>query len=103
MKMRRKKGFEMSINVLVYIIIGVIVLAGLVFMFSGGWKNFMDVINNYRGSDFDNAEKLCLSQCQLDNKHSFCCEEKLVAKEKIFCNNPKLKVDCPINCEGVCS
>ena len=97
-----KKGFEMAISTLVVIILGMMVLIALVLAFTGGWKKFWNTIIGFTGDDIDNAKKLCQSQCDLDQKNSFCCEEKLIAKDKTNCLDERLHIDCGINCEGIC-
>ena len=103
MKKADKRGFELAISTLVVIVLGMLVLLALVLAGAGGFGKFWQAIQGYSGSDIDNLSKICKSQCDLENKNSYCCEEKLLGKEKITCLDKRLNVDCNINCEGVCS
>ena len=97
-----KRSFELAINTLVIIILAMLVLLALSLAFTGGFKNFWEKIKGYSGNDIDNIGKICKSQCDLGNINSFCCENKTLDKEEITCLDKRLKVDCDINCEGVC-
>ncbi len=97
-----KRGFQLAINTLIIIILGLLVLIALTFVFSGGFKRFSDMLKGYSGNELDNLRKICKSQCELGNINSFCCEKKKLGDEEISCLDERLHVDCEINCEGVC-
>lgn len=78
------------------------VLIAIVMAFTGGWQKFLNTVRGYSGSDIDSAAKICQNQCSLEQKYSFCCEEKFLKLEVIKCTDEKLNVQCEINCEGVC-
>lgn len=99
---RNKQGFELAISTLVVIVISLLVLAALIIAFTTGFESFWSKIKGYFGSDIDNANKMCQSQCLLDNKESFCCGEKMINGENTTCLDERLKTECSVNCEGVC-
>jgi len=101
-KRGNKKGFELAISTLVVIVLGMLILLALSLAFTGGFKKFWDTIRGYSGSDIDNLNKICKSQCDLMREQDFCCGDKLLGKEKITCLDKRLKVDCEMSCEGVC-
>ena len=100
---KNKRGLQLAISTIILLIIGILILIALVLVFTGTWQKFQDAIRGYSGSEIDNLNKLCQAQCDLGNKHSFCCEEKLLEGQKITCLDENLDLECNINCEGVCS
>lgn len=102
-KRGNKRGFELAISTLVIIVLAILVLIALILAFTVGWGKFLDTIRGYGGSDIDNLNKLCKTQCDFENKYSYCCEEKSLGKEKITCLDEKLEQDCNIDCAGACA
>ena len=100
--MKNKRGFELAISTLILIIIGIVVLIALTLAFTGQFQYFLNTIKGYSGSDMDNLNKMCQSQCGLGNGYSFCCEEKELGRLNIKCTDKKLDVECNINCEEIC-
>ncbi|MBI2629824.1 hypothetical protein HYW76_01860 [Candidatus Pacearchaeota archaeon] len=105
MSNKNKKGFEMAISMLVVIVLGVVLLIALALAFTGGWKKFIRTTESYSMSDIDALAKICRSQCDMANSQTFCCQERELGgeKEKITCQDERLKVECGINCGEVCS
>lgn len=97
-----KRSFEMAITTLIVIVLGILVLIALALALTGGFDNLMRAIRGYSGTDADNLVSICQSQCDLSQENSFCCEEKLLGKEKTNCQDERLKIDCSLDCEGVC-
>lgn len=102
MKIKDKRGFELAINTIVIIVLALLVLLALVLAFTETGKNFWNTIKGYQGSEIDNLNKLCQSQCDLEQEYSFCCEQRNLGKEKITCLDKRLNIDCEIDCEGIC-
>ncbi len=97
-----KRAFELAISTLVVIVLATLILAVLIISFTIGWKNFWDKISGYSGSETDSMGKICQSQCDMNNEHSFCCEERMLGEETITCEDDRLNVDCELNCEEAC-
>ena len=97
-----KRGFQLAISTIILLILGILVLISLILIVTGQFEAFLDVIRNYGGSDIDNLNKLCQSQCDLKQEYDFCCGEKVIKKEEITCLDDRLSVDCGIDCAGVC-
>lgn len=94
----KKRGMEFAITTLVIIILGMLILGVLTLAFTGTFKKFWTGVKGY-SSDIDNLNKICQSQCDLDNSQAFCCDnEKILEKEKINCTDSRLKLNCNINC-----
>ena len=100
--MKDKRGLELTINTMILIVLGVLILIALILAFTGAWGKFVNTIRGYSGSEIDNLTKLCQSQCDLDNKNSYCCEEKNLKEEKITCQDERLYHECEINCQDIC-
>jgi len=100
--MRNRRGFELAISTMIIITLGIILLIGLVMALTGSFGNLSDKIKGYSMSDIDSLGKICQSQCNLQANWDFCCGEKMLGKEKITCSDDRIKIDCDINCEGVC-
>lgn len=98
----QKKGFELAISTIILLIIGLLVLIALILAFTGVFANFWSKIRGYSGSEVDNLAKLCDTQCRLDNKYSFCCEEKKLGKQNTTCLDERIKIECEINCGDIC-
>ena len=97
-----KRGFELAINTLVIIVLGVLILAALTISFTMGWQGFWNAITGYSGGEIDNISKLCQTQCNLNNVNDFCCGEKMLNEEEITCQDERLDVDCSLACGGIC-
>ena len=97
-----KRGFEMAISTLVVIVLAIMVLVALALAFTGSFDKFVSYIRGFSGSDINNQQKLCQSQCDLNSVQDFCCQEKTISKEKVTCQDKRLDIGCIINCEGVC-
>lgn len=96
-KVKSRKGMEFAITTLVVIVLAMLILAVLAMALTGTWKKLWNSIRGY-SSDSDNLVKICKTQCDLENKQAFCCDEKLFDKEKTNCTDSRLKGDCNINC-----
>ena len=90
-------------STLVVIVLSIVVLAVLIISFTGGFEKFLSVLRGYSGSELDNLNKLCQTQCNLDNKNSYCCEEKKLGKVNITCLDEKIKIECSMDCGGICT
>ena len=66
-----KKGFQLAINTLVIIVLAMLILAVLSIAFTTGFGNFWKSVKGYFGSEIDNLNKICKSQCDMQNKFSF--------------------------------
>ncbi len=99
--MVNKKGFELAISTIIILVLAIIILVALVIGFTIGFQKFWEGIKGVSGSESDNIAKMCRSQCDLENKNSFCCENKTLNGGKIKCSDGSLGIDCNINCDDV--
>ena len=101
-----KKGFEMSINVLIVIVLALLVLAALIIAFTTGFSQFWKIIKGYFMSDVSGIKQACETACTAGNSYDYCCVSRDAdfgnGKEKITCQDLRLKLNCNLNCEDAC-
>lgn len=98
-----KKGMEMAISTMVIIALSVIILALAIFTLTGGWQKLKDFMNGYSESQLDSATKMCNTQCAMESTNSFCCQNKTLGKFSINCQDSRIKINCNLDCSGVCN
>ena len=92
-KEKNKKGLELAISTIVLFALGIMVLIGLVLMFTGQAKNFMEYINIFSSeSNVDAMLSRCVSFADSGpvQEYSFCCEER----EITFADGKKESLTC---------
>jgi hypothetical protein len=97
-----KKGFDISISTIVIIVISIVVLAGLVFLFTKGfglWKTGIDPIGN--SASRSAVIEACNLACTTEDLITFCCEIFSVNEGKILCTDSSLGIDCSLSCAAV--
>lgn len=106
MRKKNKKAFEMAISTLVILVIAVVLLATLLLAFTGGFGKFWNSIKEFFISDIDIVKNACISACDGKLANDFCCKQRQIdfgnGKENVTCADEKLKIQCEINCEGIC-
>ena len=93
---------QLTIGTLVMLVLAMLVLIALILAFTMGWERFLGTIRGYFGSEIDNLNKLCQNQCNLNQEHSFCCEDKELEGEMITCLDERLNFECNMDCTGIC-
>jgi hypothetical protein len=97
-----RKGFDISISTIVIIVISIVVLAGLVFLFTKGiglWNAGVEPLGNSanRGAVIE----ACNLACTTEDLITFCCERFSVNEGKVLCTDSALGIDCSISCVAV--
>lgn len=101
MIIKDKKAMEMAISTLILIVLGIMILVGLISALILQWDNLAGVVNNYMGSDTQQAIDACENDCSFSRQFDFCCTDKKINNVGVSCND--LNVTCSnIRCEGVC-
>ena len=99
-----RKGIELAISTLIVIILGILVLAGLLYIITGGFKQFQGTTKSLLGSAEGSAvQQACKLSCSGNDKLTYCCKNFTVANVQVHCNDDRLAVDCSLSCDGVCS
>lgn len=71
-----RKGQGLSINAIILIVLGVVVLGLLIVGFSVGWKNILPFLST---NNVDQIVTACNSACATQSTFSFCSEKKEVS------------------------
>ncbi len=92
-----KRGFELAINTLILMILGVLLLAILIVFFTMGSSNFMDSIKMYFSySNVDSVVTSCNLFADSNVVYRYCCEQN---KVKYYVNGSKMSGD--FTCHGM--
>ena len=90
-----KKAFEMAISTLVIIILGVMVLVGLILVFTGSisifkssTKPFLDVAQS------SSLKEACSFACGNSDSLTYCCKEYTIDSQKVKCDDKRLNAPC---------
>lgn len=95
MNRRNKKGFELALSTLVYIILALLVLAIMIFIVTGGFKKFQDYLNNVSPSEVQSVKSACRVACEGHQDYDFCTRERDVkSMGKINCTDYRINVTC---------
>lgn len=95
-----KRGIELAISTLILIILGIVILVGLVYMLTGGFKSFKIGTDNLLSSQASSIKEACKLSCTVEDKVTFCCKKFILNNQNITCSDKKLDVSCSIDCKG---
>ena len=103
--MVNKKGLEMAVSTLIVLVIGILVLIGLAYVLTGGFKSFKNASQTFVDTTTASAIKQgCSLACTSQDKITYCCKKYTIDDEKVMCGDSRLEVACGLTCEGfVCS
>ncbi|MCH7535752.1 MAG: hypothetical protein IH948_08435 [Bacteroidetes bacterium] len=94
-----RRGIQLAISTLIILILGIVLLIALIFVFVRGVDKFQKVtepiFNTVEGSAIKEA---CGLACSVENKLTYCCEEYELQNFVVMCNDPKLDLDCSLDC-----
>ena len=79
-----KRGQGISLTTILLMVLGVVVVAVLIFGFSMGWDNFWGSISPFGGSavNVDSIRTACSLACMQKAEYSFCSEKRDLTIEK---------------------
>jgi len=93
--MLNKRGFELAFSTLIYIVLGLLVLAIMIFIVTGGFKKFQDYLNNVSPSDVQSVKSACKVACEGFQDYDFCTRAREVKDMgKINCTDSRINVTC---------
>ena len=98
-----KKGFELAISTFVVFVLGLLVLFGLVYAVTDGFKRFKsnsDILLS--GSEGAAVKKTCEIACESGDKITYCCKNFSVSGTSVKCFDARLDIDCSISCDNLC-
>lgn len=86
-----KKAFELAMSTLVIIILGILVLIGITYFLTGGFKTLKSSTEPFLDTTQASSIKAgCQLACDNGDKLTFCCEKYPIQKEEIRCTDPRL-------------
>lgn len=95
-----RKAFELAISTLVIIVIGVLVLIGLAYILTNGFKTLSSSTKPFLDTtQASSVKQACSLACANEDKLTYCCKEYDIDNAKIKCNDKRLEVSCQINCK----
>lgn len=95
-----RKAFELAISTLILLILGILVLIGIVYAVTDGFKNFKSSSQPFLDTTQSSSVKqACELACQNSDKLSYCCNEYEINKQKIKCSDSRLEVSCGLSCQ----
>ena len=93
------KAMEMAISTLIIIVLGILVLIGLVYMMTGGFKSFKETTDPFTDTAQSTAvRKACMTACDNTDRLTFCCNNYTLNNEQIKCSDARLEIDCSFSC-----
>ena len=101
---KNDEKFEFAIPV-VPLIVGGVLLIVFAFAFFA-WDDIKITAGVIFGSEIAEYKKECKTQCELQEKETYCCAPKgiyIKEKNKVYtCQDEILKTNCELNCRNVC-
>ena len=98
----KRKGFEIAISTVVIIVISIILLAGLIFLFTNGfnlWTTSIEPISD--SANMGAVKEACNLACSIEDEITFCCNKFSLNDNLILCTNSSLGIDCLMSCSEV--
>lgn len=98
--MLNKKGFELAISTIVILVLGILVVIGIIYAVTDGFKKFKNVKDPLLGSAEGVAvKKACEIACKANDRIFFCCSEQKIQGQNFKCDNERLGIDCDFTCD----
>ncbi len=78
--MKNKRGAELSINTIILIVLGVLVLAFIIFGFIVGWGNFSNLF--VKDNNIKSLKDSCGLACSTQDQFEFCLKDRTLKEDK---------------------
>ncbi len=99
-----RKGFELAISTILVLILGILVVAGLVYIVTEGFKQFSNTSRSLLGSAEGSAvQQACKLACSGNDRITYCCKNFTISSKNVYCTDDRLQADCSLNCQDVCN
>jgi len=104
-----KRGQGLSVNAMILIILGVVVLVVLILGFTIGWSKIIPFLPS---NNVDTIVKMCGNSCSTNSQYDFCSLERELKDEKgkvykkscqVFSTEENYKIYGIAKCPGLCS
>lgn len=94
-----KKGLELAISTLILIIIGLLVLIGIAYMLTDGFRKFSNSTNSFLStSEASSVREACKFACSAQDRFTYCCKNFTVQGNSVACGDSRLEVGCGLSC-----
>ncbi len=97
-----RRGFDIGLSTVIIIVISVIVLTGLIFLFTKGfnlWTTSIEPISD--SASIGAVREACNLACTTEDKATFCCNKFSLNNNQVLCTNSTLGINCQISCVTV--
>ncbi len=85
-----RRGQGLSVNVIILLILGLVILVVMIWGFMTGWSYFKDIISP---TNVDSLVEDCASVCNLNQEYSFCSVERNLRVNE---ENLEVKTSCAV-------
>ena len=97
--MVNKKALELAISTLILLILGILVLIGLIYFVTDGFKTLKSSTEPFLDTTQASSIKTaCQFACDSADRLTFCCSNFTIQKEEIKCTDSRLEIQCNLNC-----
>lgn len=94
-----RKAMQLAISTLILILLGIILLVAVIVALTGGFDRLTQTTDPFEDSAQASAVKqTCTSACEQESRIIYCCAEYTINEETITCNDPRLELDCQLDC-----
>ncbi|MBS3088879.1 hypothetical protein J4402_03820 [Candidatus Pacearchaeota archaeon] len=94
-----RKAIELAISTLVILVLGILVLIGLIYFITDGFKTFKSSTKPFLDTTQSSSIKAgCQLACDNADRLTFCCEKYPIQKEEIKCTDSRLGIQCDLTC-----
>ena len=100
--MKNKRGMEIAFSTIIYIIIGLIVLIGIIYLVTGGFKKFGTTAAPFTDTaQASSVKQACDLACMNQDKMTYCCKSYTIDDKSVNCRDTRLDVKCAaVDCGG---
>ena len=98
-----RKGFELAISTIILLIIGLLVVALIVYALQGGFTKFNRTSGTLLSSVEGSAvKKACELACSGEDSFTYCCHNFTIGSATLHCSDDILKTSCTaVSCAAV--
>ena len=98
-----RKAFQLAISTLVLIILGIFLLTALILVLTGGIEKLKTSTEPFLDTTQSTSIKqACSMACDNEDYIIYCCKENYkIDDQEINCRDPRLKIDCGLNCASL--
>lgn len=97
-----RKGFELTVGMLVLLALGVVLLIGLIYVLTQGFSGFSRSTSPYlESSEAAAVRGACRLSCESRDTLGYCCRTYPLGNMDVSCADERLEIDCALSCQNV--